>query len=510
MNTKFPIFVTRSASIIIAGFVVLMVLPCNTPSVVAAGPSVSVLIQSGTPQTVISGLFPGDLVEVTIQLTTDDPNENGEGEPLVVTSSGGFQISLGAYFVPRRYTFAATKIGETIQAYIAGYDGDESALVTVSINSGVKQRFTTFQKEALADLQQQFSAIGLATKVTQTLICFGPFQVKWLCPVVGLIPFGEGILAKRIGKLALDPSDPNFTSIFTPVIPTLPLAIAPDMASLPLASSFNALVARQAEAISYAQAMQVCIDRAQGATDAGNTFWENKQLAALKKYQVKFAQALGALPALYVDFNDRLVAAGVTAFSITPQDVFSAEADLARNGFAPDEIRTFLQLGAMPGEIDEIKNIFFVQDINAVAGSFPSRLIDKGFLTALRNAALALNPDTTPPNVTATATPKLLWPPNHRKVPVTIFGTITDDLSGVETGSASYRVTDEYGVVQPSGSFAVGGNGTFSFTIPLDAWRNGTDRDGRRYNVVLNATDNAGNKTTKTLVVVVPHDQGRE
>jgi len=116
--------------------------------------------------------------------------------------------------------------------------------------------------------------------------------------------------------------------------------------------------------------------------------------------------------------------------------------------------------------------------------------------------------DTTPPVITLSATPKILWPPNGKMVPVTVSGTITDTGSGVNANSAAYSVKDEYGEVQPMGAITLGPGGNYSFTILLQASRRGTDLDGRRYTVTVQVKDNAGNVGSKTSAVIVPHDQG--
>jgi hypothetical protein len=479
-------------------------------TVFAAGPATSVLIQSGTPQTVISGLFVGDKAEITVQLTTNDLNENGEGEPVVIFSSGGFLVVLGTYSVPRLYTFTATQINESIEAYIAGYDGDESALVTVAVNSNVKQRFTAEQKALLAELQQSFFRLTLIIK-TATAILPGGLYGKALGMLTdGKITGPTWDLAQRLGQLARDPSDPNFTSIFTPVIPALPPVTTSDPALQPLADAINALIGKEEEGIGYAAAMQVAIDRAQGASDAGNSFWEGQQLQALARYQTALARVLNALPSLLTNFKDALLAAGVPHTSITPQNVLDTERDIALHGLSPAEIQTLVQLGATTDEINQIRNVLVVQDINAVAGDFPNRIADANFLATLRAAAFALNPDTTPPNINASANPARIWPPDHRGAQVTISGSMSDDLSGIDPASATFAVVDEYGALQPSGSFTVQDDGTFSFTLQLDAWRDGKDLDGRHYSINLTAADNAGNIATRTISVLVPHDQGEK
>jgi FG-GAP-like repeat len=114
-------------------------------------------------------------------------------------------------------------------------------------------------------------------------------------------------------------------------------------------------------------------------------------------------------------------------------------------------------------------------------------------------------PDTTPPVITLAATPKVLWPPNGKMVPVTISGTITDAGSGVNASSAKFAVHDEYHLVQPHGTIALDPAGNYSFTILLQASRKGDDHDGRRYTIRVSAIDNAGNRGVKQTSVTVPH-----
>jgi hypothetical protein len=83
--------------------------------------------------------------------------------------------------------------------------------------------------------------------------------------------------------------------------------------------------------------------------------------------------------------------------------------------------------------------------------------------------------DTTPPVITLSATPKALWPPNGKRVPVMISGTITDTGSGVNVNSAAYAVKDEYGEVQPRGAITLGPRGAYSFTRQGNALSAGPD-----------------------------------
>jgi hypothetical protein len=118
--------------------------------------------------------------------------------------------------------------------------------------------------------------------------------------------------------------------------------------------------------------------------------------------------------------------------------------------------------------------------------------------------------ETTPPAIMVSANPMKLWPPNHRMVPVTVSGTITDNEpggTGVNPSTAAYVVTDEYGLVQPTGTITLGSNGSYSFTIQLQASRKGDDKDGRQYLLTVSAEDFAGLKGSSSTLVIVPHNQ---
>jgi hypothetical protein len=82
---------------------------------------------------------------------------------------------------------------------------------------------------------------------------------------------------------------------------------------------------------------------------------------------------------------------------------------------------------------------------------------------------------------------------------VTISGNVTDSTSGA--GSASFNVIDEYGVNQPSGPVTLQIKGNYSFTLSLPATKQGSDRDGHLYTIVVRGFDQAGNSATATATL---------
>jgi hypothetical protein len=115
--------------------------------------------------------------------------------------------------------------------------------------------------------------------------------------------------------------------------------------------------------------------------------------------------------------------------------------------------------------------------------------------------------DSSAPIVTASA-PATLWPPNGKTILVKVRGRITDSGSGIDLSSARFAVTDEYGVVQPTGPIAIAADGTYTVNVALVASRQGNDREGRRYSIAISANDHSGNVGSASTIVTVPHSQG--
>ncbi len=120
--------------------------------------------------------------------------------------------------------------------------------------------------------------------------------------------------------------------------------------------------------------------------------------------------------------------------------------------------------------------------------------------------SITLKIDTTAPVVTLSATPSVIWPANNQTVNVRINGSGTDSVSGL--ANVSYVITDEYGIpLNLPLRGLTGSSSSWTEVLAVEARREGTDLDGRIYVVVATLTDVAGNSTTATTNIVVPHDQ---
>jgi hypothetical protein len=119
-------------------------------------------------------------------------------------------------------------------------------------------------------------------------------------------------------------------------------------------------------------------------------------------------------------------------------------------------------------------------------------------------ASLSFTVDTTPPAVDLNQpNPSILWPPNGEMVPVVFSGSAVDTGSGLDT--LTYTMIDEYGEFSSAGAITPESTGVFSFTLSLEADRDGNDPDYRIYTVTVTAVDMVGNTTEKTVTVMVPH-----
>jgi hypothetical protein len=109
-----------------------------------------------------------------------------------------------------------------------------------------------------------------------------------------------------------------------------------------------------------------------------------------------------------------------------------------------------------------------------------------------------------PPATTCVMDKTVLWPPNNKAVPIIVSGQATAGTSALVGGS--YRVNDEYQDNQSSATFFLSSDGHYSFTVPLLAGRNGSDRDGRTYEIVVSVADLVGNVGVCSAMAIVPHD----
>jgi hypothetical protein len=117
--------------------------------------------------------------------------------------------------------------------------------------------------------------------------------------------------------------------------------------------------------------------------------------------------------------------------------------------------------------------------------------------------------DTTPPTIdSVTASPGVLWPPNHKLVPVAIHASVTDSCGPVTWNIVSVT-SNEAENAKGSGHTGPDWKITGDHTVSLRAERSGKS-SGRVYTITVQAVDVGGNVTQAKVTVTVPHDQRKK
>jgi hypothetical protein len=115
--------------------------------------------------------------------------------------------------------------------------------------------------------------------------------------------------------------------------------------------------------------------------------------------------------------------------------------------------------------------------------------------------------DTTPPNIwKLIASPSVLWPPNHKMVPITLTVSASDNCDSNSICQIVSVISNEPENGLGDGDKAPDWEITGTLTVNLRAERSGKG-DGRVYTIKVRCTDNAGNFSDQLITVTVPHDK---
>ena len=109
-----------------------------------------------------------------------------------------------------------------------------------------------------------------------------------------------------------------------------------------------------------------------------------------------------------------------------------------------------------------------------------------------------------------TASPNVLWPPNHKMVPVTVGVSVSNRCPAVPVCQISSVRSNEpvngLGDGDTAPDWEITGA---ALTVRLRAERSGQG-SGRVYTITVSCTEGAGHNETGTTTVQVPHDQGKK
>jgi hypothetical protein len=282
-----------------------------------------------------------------------------------------------------------------------GFSASWSFVLTVS-PAPVIPRFSQAQKAELTSDAQYFSEVGsIDGQAATTLrgVAAAAAAVGNAPAAAFLTSLSTGVIVgaslNYISKyiclgLALDPPDTNYTVIAQP----MPITFTPITASANLteigANAWNAWLTNQVEEAAYGQALVTSINRAQGAFNATNLFYEEAQMNAAVQYEAQLAGYLDQEPIFESNMVAQLVTSGFQSVSVTAEDVATNQANVLTNGLDSDLQATLMQLGADGTTITNIQFDFVLQDPNAIAGSFPQSLTNSTADAALHAVASVL------------------------------------------------------------------------------------------------------------------------
>ena len=118
--------------------------------------------------------------------------------------------------------------------------------------------------------------------------------------------------------------------------------------------------------------------------------------------------------------------------------------------------------------------------------------------------------DTTPPSIdTISASPDVIWPPNHKMVPVTLSVVASDNCDTNPTYQIISISSNEPENGLGDGDTAPDWEITGDLTANLRAERSGKG-SGRMYTITVRCTDSTGNSTDRQVTVTVPHDKKKK
>lgn len=105
----------------------------------------------------------------------------------------------------------------------------------------------------------------------------------------------------------------------------------------------------------------------------------------------------------------------------------------------------------------------------------------------------------------ASASPGVLWPPNHKMVPVTVTASVTDAVDPSPITRILSVSSNEAANGSGDGNTDADWQITGPMTVNLRAERSGKGA-GRVYTITLESRDRSGNASQRTVTVAVPHN----
>lgn len=377
----------------------------------------------------------GKVVTVTATLRTNDPNENGEGEPLRITSSDGqLNATIPDYEVPHTFTFTAAQPNVSVTGTIIGFDGDESCELGASV-----RRFSQDTKDNLTSIAAGLATVSGALWTYDALCSAGVITAVACNATIGVGAASTSLLTGLAATLlAIDPVDPNFTQLPIVVSATFTPIVAGGNITAQQASAMNALLTNETAIMGYMRAMIQAINRASTAEAAGDAISAARQLQALASFQLSLGGLFSAEANLRQAYVNAMLAAGVGPVTITANQVLWTESQIAQ-GWSPHQLQLLQGFGLSSDILEVGRRVTYVQNIADVAGVYPNKLAATAFLNTLKDFAAAANGL----NVAIKPSNKNKKPPkinvrSNKLLPVAVLGSATFNVQTLDVLSAGF------------------------------------------------------------------------
>jgi len=442
-------------------------------------------ITSGTPQLQITtpSLQPGS---GTVGLAYDS-------QPLSAT--GGTPFPSVSYSYP--YTWSATNLPAGMDiSYFTGeiyglpaVAGSLFPTVTVHDFNGLtaskpfviaidaaqkKSRFTSQQREYYTLLAEHWQQVGERYEKL-AIICsvesiFAPF-LKPVCHAIDAEALAASLLGLYYARLATDPADPNYTLIALPNFPTFNIP-DPDpswtAAQLAAYSALKSSISTKEQIIGLLQATIVCVNRAEGAYEAGNTYWEQKQVAALNQYSELEAFDLQLLLLQEQQLSTAYSRSGFPDFSLSPDQATQFEIAISTGDLPLNVQQNLTSLGVDRDGLAFVTKAWSSFDPNIISGDMLQTFATPGIVVTTAKQLVA----------------SFITPFSRLSSKVEVGSTTFEILTPFTLGSNNdgFNPTSEdvsfslgpLGVTIPAGSFRRNNKGFYEFAgtvngISLDA-----------------------------------------
>jgi hypothetical protein len=232
-------------------------------------------------------------------------------------------------------------------------------------------KFKTDQEaNAFLVLAIEYSAAAVAAFIASN---FPACRAIVICSQIMEAQFeGFAGLSIKYYKAALDPADPNYTSVAYPVSAALTLLSLQTGISQADVQGLNPLLVNFEQEIGLTQALVTAINRAQGASHAGNLFWESEQLQAASSFATRLANLLNQNGGLRSTAANTLQIADADP-QIEAGDVQNFIEGLGTSGLPFSAVQELLNIGLAAPEIiafsTKIIPLFSAQDATGLYSS---------------------------------------------------------------------------------------------------------------------------------------------